>query len=656
MKRLVVLTACLLLYIGVSAQASKYSNEFGKVTQHEMTMEEYDNDVDADAVMIYKFGDYSYRGSYSDGIFYLVMNIKTKIKILEQSGVNYANFEIPFYKGNSGWEVIESVEGTTYNYENGLKETKLEKSNIFEENINDNVKVKKIAFPDVRAGSVVEISYSIVTPYYFNMRAWYFQERIPVVLSKLKYRAIPYYEYQYLLKGVQSLDNFDIIDSEASGPEISFGSLKYREKIYNFGMNDVPAFKDEEFIASVNDYRININFQLSKIIRQNGSTTDIMTTWSKLSDDFMKHNDFGKYMRSAEKQASKIMNDIDFKNEPDEKKIEIITNFVKSKYSWNGMTSKFAEVSMKDFLRSQTGSTGNINLLLAGLLKSAGIEAYPIILSTRDNGAISMHHPFQHFFNYVVVMAVVDDRLVLLDGTEPLLYYSVIPVKCMNVPALVVKPKSEQWIILQQNAHSLSQKSFRVNINPATSISEVDVRQLSVGPIAHRHRSIHKDNDENITNYLKEEFDIDTYEIDVNTSGQLNKPFIFKFKMQRPVEMASNKLFINPFCNLSLIKNPFTQPERTLPVDLIYLREEAYYSVVEIPEGYKVEYMPESQSVENDLISFTYHVSESNNLISVNAGYKLKEYMIPAEKYEQLKSDFNKMIKTFTEMLVLVEL
>ena len=441
--------------------------------------------------------------------------------------------------------------------------------------------------------------------------------------------------------------------SDIQNVELRFGKLVYKETLFNFGLDKIPAFNDEEFITSPDDHMININFQISKINNPRGGSQEIMTTWPAMCDDFLKNVHFGKYMNNMQKQADRVLADLDVKGESDDKKIELITNFVKTKYHWDGVTSKWAETDLKSFLRQQSGSTGNINLFLAGLLKSVGIEAYPVILSTRDNGLISTQHPFQQLFNYVIVMAISGDKTFLLDGTEPLLHYAVVPEKCMNVNGLVVKPKSEEWITIQQKTTSLSQKHLNVKVNPETDKLEADVVYLTTGPAAHRLRSVYSGAPENLTNYLKKESNINLNKLRIPSNGSPSKPFAFSFSVDREMENISGKLFIPPLCNLSLDRNPFTQQKRILPVDLVYLREEAYKSIVAIPEGYKIEYLPDERSIENDILSFRYKVTNQDNQIIVDTGYSFKQFVIYANEYEQLKNDFNTIIQAFSDMIVL---
>lgn len=645
----------LLFHITMSLfSQADYTQEAGKVTQYEMSMTEYEKDKDAEALVIYDLGKYYFQGDNTRG-FLLRMEKRIKIKILKQAGVKYANFEIPYYMEGMDWENIEDIQATTYNFEDGqLKKTELINKNIFEEKINENLQVKKIALADVREGSVIEFSYKVSTPYFFNMRKWDFQGSIPVIQSQLKYRAMPYYEYTYILKGANKLDE---MTSKTLNDEIRFGRLVYKEVEYTFGMKDIPAFRDEEFITSAQDYMISLNFQLSKIYYPTGGKREIMTTWPAMCDDFLKNSDFGKYIRNSEKEGKKVIATLDLTDKPVIDKIDIITQYVKSKYNWDGNNGKYAQVGLSDFLKQQKGNVGNINLFLVGLLQAAGVDVYPVVLSTRKNGAISKGHPFQQFFNYVIAMVKVEDKIYFIDATEPLLYFSDLPERCLNIEGLIIKPKSEEWAVIRQKALSIGQKDFTLKILPEAGKMAVDAKYIGTGLNAYKYRTIHLGKDNNLSAYLKNDNNIEVKDdkIEVVPVDRLSKPFVFSFSFDAPLENNNNKLFLNPFCNLSISENPFKQTSRSNLVDMVYIRGDIYRSTIEIPKGYKVEYIPESLSVDDNLIAINYAIERDSSKIMVSAGYNLKQSVYQAKDYNSLKMSFANMIKKFSEMIVLVK-
>lgn len=644
----------LMLIFSISAFSQvDYTHEKNKVTGYELAITEYEKDKDAEALVIYDIGSYYFIGEDDRG-FVLYMKRRQKIKILKQAGIKEATIEIPFYTEGEDWETVGSIDGATYNVDNGtLNTTALTSKNIFEEKVNDRVRVKKIAFSDVRVGSVIELEYLITTPYLFNMRKWDFQRTIPVVYSQLKYTAIPYYEYAYLAKGTEKFDEFN---SEVRVGDKQFGNLKYKEMDFIFGMKDLPAFKDEEFITSKEDYLVGINFQLSKYNNPRGRAREIMTTWSAMSDDFLKDESFGKYISKTEKEAKKILPTLDIEGKEPIKQVEAIASYVKLNYNWNGFYGKYAPDELSEFLKKKTGNVGNINLFLIGMLKAANIDAHPVALSTRGNGIVSKGHPFQQFFNYVVAQVVIDGTPIYLDATESMLYFSDLPQRCINVEGLLVKPKSEEWVNILQKVMSTTHKYQTIKIIPEENKMVVNARYANSGFDGLNYRKVWMGKAENLSKYLKDKNNIDVKgEVSVKENDKLNRPFQFSFDFESSIEEASGKLFVNPFCNLYITENPFKQTARTLPVDLLYIRGEIYHSIIEVPQGYKIEHLPESYAIDNDLIKIDYTAQVDSNKIQIMGSYSLKKIIYPATDYNNLKTSFADMIKKYSDMIVFVK-
>lgn len=645
-----------LLLTGKLYSQEKYTEEFGRVTQHEMTMKEYENDNDAEALVIYELGQNYFHGDDNRG-FLLVKRKSFKIKILKQAGIEYANIEIPYYVDNNhnGFEEIRNVEARTYNYENGaLTKTEFDPKKIYDEKINEKWNMKKFAMPDVKEGSVIEVKYEIVTPFYFNMGEWTFQKRIPVVHSKLEYRAIPYYEYTFHAKGISKLDEYS---SNVINNDIRFGRLLYREVNYIFGLRDIPAFRDEEFISSAKDYMISLNFQISKYNFPRGGSKEIMTTWPEMIKSFSKSDNFGKYIKNAQKESKKILPDLNLTSLTPLEQAKAISSYVKETYNWNGFNDKYAIISLSDFMKQKKGNAGNINLMLIGLLQGASIDAKPIVLSTRQHGAVSKDHPFEHFFNYVIAEVTIDNEKFYIDATEPLLSFDELPERCIHVEGLVIDAdsKEERWIITSQETLASTAKKFDIRLLPAENKMDVQAEYVSFGYNAYNYRSIYLGKPENLQNYLQKRNNIEAKDKIQIPDNDLDESFDFSFSFDMPLESTTDKIFVKPFCNLSITDNPFKQTSRSLPVDLLYFRGETYSSVIEIPEGYKVEYLPRKSEINNKIISLNYLAQEVDGKIEVKAGYKMNKNMYAANEYLVIKNILTSMIQRFSEMIVLVK-
>jgi len=285
---------CFILLISSSSIIfSQHSTEFGKFNEADVKLETYHADEEAEAVVLFDIGKSEF--ITLDGGFDIKFTRNKRIKILKKSGIDQAEVMIPFYaEGYDKTERVRNIKATTYNRENGgMNKSELDKKAIFEEQKSNNWKMKKFVFPDVKVGSIIEYSYELITPFHYNLPDWNFQDEIPTVYSEYKAHMIPFYEYAFLAQG---LSEFDTRTAETHPYQRSFRNIKFNDYVYTFVKKDVPAFKDESYISSVNDYIMKIDFQLAKFTDATGFSQDIITTWPAMIEGLQKHFDFGKHI------------------------------------------------------------------------------------------------------------------------------------------------------------------------------------------------------------------------------------------------------------------------------------------------------------------------------------------------------------------------
>lgn len=636
--------------INLLAQTNNF--RYGKITKEEIDLKSYPSDKEAEAVVLFDIGTSYFVNT--DNNFDVYFERKTKIKILSNAGLDYARIEIPFYQEGQIYEKIVDLEASTYNFEDGrINITKLDLKNCYDEKLNESWNLKKFAMPDVKEGSIIEFKYKLISPYRFNLRDWEFQWRIPVIYSEYIVKIVPFYEYSFILQGTNKLDvQTSFVET---GLKNSIGGVEYKTMVYKFGMNKVPAFRDEEFITSKQDYIIKLDFQLSKFTNLNGISTSIITTWPEMINDMLKNENFGKYIEKAEKSASKIINleTLKIKNELD--RAEQVINYVKSNYNWNGMKSKFSSKSMKDFLNEKTGNTANINLFLTGLLRAAGIEAYPVILSTRDNGKIKADYPFNHFFNYVAVQVKADNKVFLTDATEILCPFDQIPVRCINEKGLMIRKGTVEWIPLVNNLPSQIDNHIIVSFSDDMEQLKCIINSIFTGYDALYFRNNFNDKKDKIEEFLHHSGykNIDSMKTSgfQNTNGNYN--IVFQTKL--PTETINGKLYISPFLIEPVSNNPLKQAKRTYPIDMTYIKTRSFRSEIYLPENLRIESAPEKSSYENDLINIIYKTEQVNNKLIVEGSYTFKKAVYDATDYTKIKYYFNEIIKKFNQKIVLVK-
>jgi hypothetical protein len=652
MKKFLMIPA-LLCVVSIIISAQDRDKDFGKFNVEEVSKTTYDLDKIAEAVVLYDLGNAYFTWDQDNG-FMIIFERSTKVKIISKAGLKYGEIEIPYYVENRSREKVYDIEAYTYSLDNGTaKISKLNEANIYDEKTSENWYSKKFAMPDVKEGSVIEYRYKVESPYFFNFRDWSFQSRIPEVYSEFTVRMVPFYEYHYILQGATKCDYYR---NEVDNEKKRMGDIEYKDNKFIFGMRNVPAFRDEDYITSINDYIMKLEFQLAVIHHPTGAIEEIVTTWPLLIQKILKMNEFGLYMKSISKNSEDILASLNLSSQPNRTKAETIFKFVKSNYNWNGSSDKFASQTGKEFLKTKTGNSADINLFLCAMLNTAGIQAYPVLLSTRSHGKILVDYPFQQFVNYVIVTARLDSQNIMLDATEPLSSFGTLPVRCINEKGLIVNKEKTEWLPLIDDAHSEVADSSYIAFNENLDSVYIDFRLQSTGHNGLQcRREFQNDSASFKKKYLTEGMEVKR-EMSVQNAYSSDLPFIHNYIASMAVEDVGDKLLVVPFPGLTLTENPLKLPFRTYPVDMVYKSKHSFVTEIDVPEGYKLMDQSKQVSIDNNLVSIKYNIEKTQNKITVSGSYEFKKPVYLKHEYFDLKSYFTRIVETFNDKIVLVKI
>jgi hypothetical protein len=656
MKRFIL---SLILVVSASSilllsQSTTKTYEFKRISQEEIDLTTYKPDPSAEAVILFDKGQ-SYFIKEENG-FEVIYERVTRIKILSEAGLKWANVEIPYYQEGNIYEMVEDIEAYTYNLVDGvLQNTALNSDNIYKEKINDLWNSLKFVMPNVKPGSIIEFKYKISSEYISQLRDWEFENRIPTIYSEYITKMIPFYSYSWILQGASKFTSYSAYEDKEA--KRTFRGLNYNEMVYIFTMEDIPAFRDESFISSYNDYVMKLDLQLEKITNTSGVETNIRTTWSEMIKALDEHFDFGKYLNKSESYNKKSELLSQYEELPLDDRIKAVVNLIKHQYSWNGWYGFYATKSVKEFVDTKVGNTANINLFLAGALNSVGIEAYPVILSTRSHGKIKSDYPFTHFFNYVAVLVTGQDKTFLVDATDQTVAYNRLPPNCVNDIGLIIHKKREEWVETSYN--EMSQEITQININLNESMDSlnttISVTASEYEGISYRKRYIEgskKLEDLLIGNSSR----LNLIEINSDNINNPEEPLKLTAKVNYESESVNGKLYISPFLSRVLSENPLKQDKRDLPLDFRYPVARTYYSSVKIPEGYEKDYLPKAMSYTNDLVELSLSIEEEEDSINILFTYMFKKSTYPAQNYRELKSFYNDILTIGAERVVLKEI
>ncbi|MFN7602943.1 MAG: DUF3857 domain-containing protein, partial [Bacteroidota bacterium] len=227
-------------------------------TLEELRMHKYTGDTTASAVVLRELGE-AYFSNFENND--LVFEYHVKIKILSKEGLKHSSFEIPLYKRDGRTEKWIRIEGRTYNLNNqSLTYEKFDPKSVFKQTVSEYVDLIKFTLPAVRVGSVNDVKYVIESPFIFNFKEWDFQSELPKVQSEFWAKIPANYNYNIALRGYMTLTEKEgtlIKDCFSPG-----GGVSADCSFYKFKMNNISAFKEEDFITSKENLLSRMSFEL----------------------------------------------------------------------------------------------------------------------------------------------------------------------------------------------------------------------------------------------------------------------------------------------------------------------------------------------------------------------------------------------------------
>ncbi len=654
--KLLMITMVVLLGAVHCAQAQKI--KLDKVTKDELELKVYAEDSTAAAIYLDKVRETYFDYKTSSG-FLIINEFKERIKILSKEGLDYATKKILSYKNDSDKERVDDIEGVTYNLVSGkIEEIELKKDGIFENERSDNWDETSITMPAVQVGSIVEWSYTTISPFY-KIDDLILQEDLPIVEYYAKIRTPGMFTFRRLKKGYFDITPKESIADGGVNFENAYGQsnyASYKELVAEYTQNDVPALKEEVFLINPDNYRRSIVYELISTEFTEGNKKEYATTWEEVAKTIFKQREFGGQMSpslSLKKVAARMVAD----HKTQAEKIEAALRYVKSKIKWNGNYGKYTDDGIDEALKRGSGDVAEINLLLTVLLRECGVQANPVLIGTKQHGIPSF--PTLEGYNYVVVGVRDGLKTILLDATDKFSAPNILPTRVYNwYGRMVNKEGVSQEIDLYETISPQKDRYVMADLNEDGSIN---------GVLKQRYKSLeafelrHKVDEESLETYTQERaVDLGVDEVtNLKLEGveELSAPITesLEFKINQGVDQIPGQIYLNPLLFFTMGDNPFKSDVRISPVEFNYPFFHNTNVTLKLPEGYEVQQLPEPIKIAlpGELGSFVYSITHMGQTLQVMTKFNLTGTFVPYDYYQSLKEFFNRRVAKETEKVIL---
>lgn len=573
--------------------------KFLDVTQEELNLKNVALDSNANAVVLREFGTAAIRLNESEGQLFIEFQYHVRIKILNKNGFEHANIIIPLYINGDRADNIESLTATTINYTNGeISYNELDKKKIFKEKKNKYVTLTKFTMPNLTEGSIIEYTYTMHSPRIFNFKSWEFQTDIPKMHSEYIAYIPALYNYNVVLVGGQKLTSQDA--------EISRECLRIQGRPYDcskmtYIMKDIPALVEEDFMTAPSNFRSAIRFELSDYITSTGIKKSITKEWKDVDYELMDDKSFGGQLKRKDIFTALLPEMLKGTTAPLSKS-QAIYDYIKRNIKKNGFIGIYSENTIKKALETHSGNTADINLALIAALNAAGIDAEALLLSTRSNGVVNSLFPVITDFNYVVAKANIDGKSYLLDASDPLMPFGLLPFYCINGRGRAMpQKKPSYWYELKAGKKESTRYNLDAELGSDGKLKGV-LTTYSIGYAAvnKRNKILAASSIDDFVEKLDESMPkISILKHEIKNLDSLENPLIESYHIEMQVfdNTDHESLFFSPFFIERITKNPFNLNERTYPVDLGTESEMRIFLSIKLPENYILADKPKDLSI-----------------------------------------------------------
>ena len=634
---------------------------FGKVTAADFILPESTVvDSNTNAVIVANTGSVEFVGNTDNDWVSYVYKTQIRIKIINSKGYDISTDKIYLFGEGDEQDKLDEFQATTYNLENGnVISTAFNKSDLFDQKIRKTLDEKKFTMPNVKAGSIIEYSYTIRSKHFYHVPVWNFQYLdYPCLYSQFKI-GIP-----DLLRFVQikfGIDSFSSVKSIDSFERLKMADVAVSTTVHNheWTMKDIPAFQAEDFIGVPENFLDRVEFSLAQIY--NGENVkNLNTDWTAVENRLLDSKYFGRAI--GVETSSNLYNTM--------KKVcaldgdilaaaKQIYFYVRDNFKCTPDDDVFIDNDLYDVNKAHKGSVAELNMLLIALLRQRGVKADPVILATKSYGINPEKYPVLEKLNYVVCMMTYGANKIFLDASDPDMGFGKLPLECYNGHARIIDAQHSGPIFFYPSDIKEPNATSVLLVNNPSGSGESGSVQTTPGYFESTalRESITEEGGE--TKYLKKlraDYgpDLNLTNFHVDSLHKVEMPVSVNYDIDYKSGFDGDVIYFSPVVTATYKENPFKSEERRYPIEFPYPIDETYDLTMDIPNGFNVDELPKSVRANFNGTdgTFIYQIMKDAYTVQLHMQLKINRTVFAPEDYKSLRDFFAMVVKKQSEQVV----
>jgi tetratricopeptide (TPR) repeat protein len=505
-----------------------------------------------------------------------------------------------------------------------------------------NARVFIISFPEIAEGSVVEYKVKIVRNQLVNKKDFVMdypvQSSEPIILAKFTLE-VP----KDKVLSIKTLnDSYNYFGANLK-PKLEQQPDK---TVYLWTFNEIPQIVPENGMPPV----VAINPTI--IISSFQSWQEVYSWWWGLAKDKMICDDAIKSKIRELTSAAKS----------DEEKLRAIYNFCAKDIRYVAVEygqAGYEPHSAADIFKNKYGDCKDQAVLLVAMLNSAGFQARPVLIGTRDAYNLDENFP-NMLFNHAIAAVIFEGRTIFLDATAETCSFGDLPPGDQERKVLMCSQDGYkiETTPLYPAAHNLVRQVADINIDDDESImAEKTVYSSGVYDQSQRYWLLYT-----MPEVVREQIAEKAQDVSIGAKlesykvkniNDLNRPVELQYKFRGPEYLVpAGTLRIMPQVG-NLDTGLVAKDVRKYPIDFDFLDIKELEFNLLLPTNFMIKYMPEKISKDSPWMKFEASYQSDGRKLVFKQKLELKKNKVPESEYPDFKAFFEGLAKSLKQRAVL---
>ena len=543
------------------------------------------------------------------------------VKIFNPRGWHHANVTIPYTP--QSW--VESIEARTILPDGAVRP--LNKKQIYDVNLYprfvfySDQRAKIFTFPSIESGAIIEYRYLLRISGHRVWPSWYFQDDIPILESRFTLETPSEWELNYRKY---------FLDIE---PTITKAPAGFKSS-YIWRARNIPGIATEFGMPALNECLARIE------IAPVG-----MKTWNDVARWYY---DLSEPQIKAAKGVKVLADSLTRYCDDDIAKLQIIYEWVRDRVRYIAVAigiGSYQPHPASEVLANRYGDCKDMVTLICAVARAAGIEAYPALISTWQNGEPDTTLPSPYHFNHAIAFCPkVGMSGIWMDATQKGCPFGSLPWYDQGLPVLLIgKDGTGKIVTTAKNPADSNQTvlSWDVKLRPGGQGSAIGRNEYRGAMAAELRETLYHMSHYEIQQWLETYLAIrcpgaklDSFQITGLTPVQDPLTLHYQFHSERFVQRHGNGIQFFPGKIIGFdLADYFRSPKRQHPIKFRYGSVEQATLSVEIPNNWMIGSVVPSDSLNGPFGSASWQFSTQNNRVEIKILHRFTGESVKPDRY-----------------------